>query len=109
MRSVDNKPGSLYCCRMDALTLSTAAATIRQLIGMFRQEKGARQDLTHKEFIEWLEYHRHEEVKELITHTFHLSNGVDELLRQDHAHIITKLNEANAMLTDILAHVKEFG
>ena len=61
------------------MDLVTAAATITQLIGLFRQEQGARKDLSHRQFIEWLEYHRHNEIKELITNTFHLSMQVDEI------------------------------
>jgi hypothetical protein len=91
------------------LDLATAAVTITQLLGLYRQEKGARQDLTHKEFIQWLEYHRHEELKELITHTFHLSSEVDQLLRADHDTIIKKLDTANKTLADILTHVAGLG
>ncbi len=44
---------------MDPITASTLLATLVQLIGLYRQEMGARKDLTHREFIEWLEVHRH--------------------------------------------------
>jgi len=87
----------------------TAAATITQLIGLFRQEKGARKHLSHKQFIEWLEYHRHEEIKELISHTFHLSTQVDEILKQDHKVILAKLDDVNRILLDILSRVEGLG
>jgi hypothetical protein len=93
---------------MDPLTLSTAAATIVQLIGMYRQERGARKDLDHRDFIEWLEYHRHEDIKELITHTFKLQSQVDDLLRQDHREILNKLSEVNRIVSDILARMDSF-
>jgi hypothetical protein len=54
---------------VDPISATNLAATLAQLIGLFRQERGARKDLTHREFIEWPEYHRHEEIKNLITHT----------------------------------------
>ncbi len=75
---------------------------------MFRQEMGTRKDLSHREFIEWLEYHRHEEIKELVTETYHLQTQVDELLRQDHAEIISKLDQVNTMVVEILRHVEGF-
>ena len=86
----------------------TAAATITQLIGLFRQERSAQKDLSHRQFIEWLEYHRHEEIKELITHTFHLSTEVDEILKQDHQIILARLDEVNRILLDILSRVQGF-
>jgi hypothetical protein len=87
------------------MDLTTAAVTITQLIGLYRQEAGARTDCTHREFIEWLEYHRHGEIKELITHTFHLQSQVDDLLRRDHDEIIAKLDQVNQIVADILARV----
>jgi predicted transcriptional regulator len=93
---------------MDPLTISTAFATLVQLLGIYRQERGARRDLDHRDFIEWLENHRHEEIKELITRTFHLQSQIDDLLRQDHAEILTKLDEVNQIVFDILAHVEGF-
>ena len=86
----------------------TAAATITQLIGLFRQERSAQKDLSHRQFIEWLEYHRHEEIKELVTHTFHLSTQVDEILKQDHQIILARLDEVNRILLDILSRVQGF-
>lgn len=91
------------------MDLVTALATIVQLIGMFRQEQGLREDLTHRQFIEWLEYHRHEQLKELISHTFHLSQEVDRLLREDQQTILAKLNDINSIVADILRHVEGFG
>jgi|SRR5581483_5643414 len=84
----------------------TAAATITQLIGLFRQEQSAQKDLSHRQFIEWLEYHRHEEIKELVTRTFHLSTEVDEILKQDHQIILGRLDEVNRILLDILSRVQ---
>jgi hypothetical protein len=58
--------------------------------------------------LKWLEVHRHEEIKELITHTFHLQSQVDDLLRQDHAEILSKLDHVNAIAMDILARIEGF-
>src|SRR2546423_1695937 len=93
---------------MDPLSGATAFATIIQLLAIYRQERGARQDLDHRDFIEWLECHRHEEVKELITNTYHLQSQVDDLLRQDHVLILEKLEEVNQIAASILARLDGF-
>lgn len=79
-----------------------------QVLAIYRQERGARKDLDHRDFIEWLEHHRHEEIKELITHTYHLQSQVDDLLRQDHALILAKLDEVNQIAASILARLDGF-
>ena len=67
---------------VDPLSAASALATIVQLIALFRQQSGTRKDLTHREFIEWLDARRHDEIRTLITDTYHLQAQVDELLRQ---------------------------
>jgi hypothetical protein len=93
---------------IDPLSGATAFATIVQLLAIYRQERGARKDLDHRDFIEWLEHHRHEEIKELITNTYHLQSQVDDLLRQDHALILQKLDEVNQISASILARLDGF-
>jgi hypothetical protein len=90
------------------MDMLTALVAITELIGLFRQEKTTKKDATHREFIEWLEYHRHEELKELITHTFHLASEVDALLREDQSVILAKLEKMNEMVADILSHIEPF-
>jgi hypothetical protein len=91
-----------------AMDIPTALVAITELIALFRQEKTTKGDATHREFIEWLEYHRHQELKELITHTFHLSSEVDALLRADQSIVLEQLKKMNAMIVDILSHVEPF-
>src|SRR5947208_16770785 len=93
---------------VDPISATNLAATLMQLIGLFRQERGTRKDLTHRDFIEWLEQHRHEEIKELITHTYHLQSQVDDLLRHDRVVILRKLDEVNQIAASILARLDEF-
>ena len=64
---------------MDPATISTTLATIVGLLCNYRQEKGDREQLDHRTFVEWLEYHRHEEIKTLICDTYHLQSEVDAL------------------------------
>jgi hypothetical protein len=91
---------------IDPPSAANFAATLIQLIGLFRQERGAQKDLTHREFMEWLEHHRHEEIKELITHTYRLQSQVDDLLQQDHVQILSKLDRVNAIVVEILSRVE---
>jgi hypothetical protein len=93
---------------IDSSAGATAFATIVQLLAIYRQERGARKDLDHRDFIEWLEHHRHEEIKELITNTYHLQSQVDDLLRQDRAVILHKLDEVNRIAASILARLDGF-
>lgn len=72
-----------------------------ELVGLlchFRQEKGDREALDHQAFIEWLEYHRHEELKNLIINTSALRTEVDNVLRSDQKDILQKLDEVLARL-----------
>lgn len=75
----------------------TALATVMQLIGLYRQEVGRRTDLTSEEFMTWLQTHRHDEIKNLISETFHLQDQVNVLLREDHTRIIEQLEELSGL------------
>jgi hypothetical protein len=58
--------------------------------------------------VEWLEYHRHDEIKNLICNTAGLQGEVDNLLRADHAIIIEKLDAVCTTLASLLSQVAEF-
>jgi hypothetical protein len=93
---------------MDPITASTTLATIVGLICNYKQECGAKKDLDHRDFIEWLEYHRHEDIKNLITNTHGLQEEVNKLLREDHAEILKKLDSINDVLSQVLSRVSGF-
>jgi hypothetical protein len=93
---------------MDPVTISTTLATVVGLLCNYRQEKGDREQLDHRTFIEWLEYHRHEEIKNLICDTYHLQSEVDALLREDSRRLATKLNNIEEMLARLLSRVEGF-
>src|SRR5438128_11226743 len=93
---------------MDALTGAGALGTIVQLICNYRAEKGAGAALNHQQFIEWLDYHRHEEIKNLICNTAALRTEVDTLLRADYAIIMGKLDAINTTLALLTSRVPEF-
>ena len=93
---------------MDLLTTAGTFGTIMGLICNYRQEKGAADALTHQKFIEWLEYHRHEEIKNLICSTAAIRSDIDNLLRADHDVVMQKLEAINTTLATITSHVEEF-
>ena len=93
---------------MDTLTASTTLATVVGLICNYKQERGAKKELAHRDFIEWLEYHRHEDIKNLIANTHGLQEEVNQLLREDHAEILKKLDSINEVLSQVLSRVSGF-
>jgi hypothetical protein len=88
--------------------ITTAFAEIVGLLCHYRQEKGDREALDHQKFIEWLEYHRHEEIKNLIVNTAALRTEIDGLLRSDHTLMLQKLDQIQDMLIKLLGRTEEF-
>jgi len=78
------------------------------LICNYRAEKGTDAALNHEQFIEWLDYHRHEEIKNLICNTAALRTEIDMVLKADHALIKDKLDAINTTLATLTSHVAEF-
>lgn len=91
---------------MDAIT---ALATITQLLGLFIQEKRGEEDLQKQQFIDWLECHRHEELKELICNSRHLSEQVDTILRTSQALILSEIHAVNGTLAQIMSRLQALG
>jgi len=92
----------------DPLTTASAFAAIVGLISNYRQEKGSKEALDHQNFVEWLEYHHHEEIKNLICNTAALRGEVDKLLRADHAIITEKLDAVSATMASLTSQIAEF-
>lgn len=88
---------------MDPLTF----AQIVQLLAIFVQEYRSRKDLTHRQFIEWLGTHRHDELKDLISESRYAAEEVDKILQQDHQLILSKLEVVSQIVADILSHIEE--
>ncbi len=93
---------------IDPLTATNTFATIVQLLGMFKQERKDSQNAGHQEFVEWLQYHRHEDVKNLICNTAAIQADVAKLLLQDTATILSKLDAMNGILATLLSRVNGF-
>lgn len=93
---------------MDPAFATTTLATIVGLICNFKQERKDSQDAKHEEFMEWLEYHHHEQIKDLLAHNYSLAAEVDGLLKQDTETILARLNGIDDVLAKILSHVEGF-
>ena len=89
-------------------SLIQAVATIVGLLCNFKQEKSAKEDLDHRKFVEWLEYHKHEDLKHLILQTHYLPREIDELLRKDQKEILNHLKELNGVFASILSKLDGF-
>lgn len=87
---------------------ATLFATLVGLICNFRQEKGAREALDHQKFMEWLEYHRHEDLKNLIVGQAALQSEVDKLLRSDMAQMLQKMDELYGIMVAMMGRLEEF-
>jgi ABC-type transporter Mla subunit MlaD len=94
---------------MDLLTPANALATIVQLLGVFAQERQTAKDASHQEFIEWLQYHKHEQLVSLISNTAAIQSEVAALLKEDRAELKAKLEAIDTTLATILSRVQGFG
>jgi hypothetical protein len=90
---------------MDPLT---AFVTIVQLIGLFKQEHSEQDSQSEQQFLRWLDHHHMEEIKELITNIFHLTDQVNQVLRADQKVILAKIHENNSLAAAALAELREF-
>ena len=93
---------------MPPLTAATTFATIVGLLRIFRQERGEQAKLNHQHFIEWVEYHHHEELKSLIVNNAALRTEVDKLLQADHTQMLEKLDRIEEILVSLMSRVDEF-
>ena len=93
---------------MEPLTGASTFATIVSLLRMFKQERGDREKLTHQQFMEWIEYHRHEELKSLFANSAALRSEIDALLRSDHAEMAQKLDRIQEGVVELLGRVDLF-
>jgi hypothetical protein len=82
--------------------------TLIALLSTFRQERGAEKNLDHQKFIEWLVFHRHDELKNLVVSTHFLSREIDDLLRRDQQEILQQLKSLNEVYASLLSRLDGF-
>ena len=83
-------------------------ATIVGLLCDFRQERGQQEALDHAKFVEWLQHHRHEELKNLIVSTTALRTEIDNLLRAEYSQMLRKLEGIEHILVRLMSGLNEF-
>jgi hypothetical protein len=88
---------------IDPILASQTFATIIGLICNYKQEHAANQT-----FVQYLEQHRFDDIKNAIAGTQAIQDAVNQLLREDHAQIVAKLNLINDVLTQVLSKVTGF-
>jgi hypothetical protein len=86
----------------------TALASIVSLLRIFKQERGDSKKGNHQDFMEWLDYHRHEDLKSFIANTAALRTEVDKVLAADHAVMLQKLDDIQTIVATLLSRVDEF-
>jgi hypothetical protein len=96
---------------VDPILLAQNAQYIATLVGLFcnfQRERGSQKASSHQEFIEWLEHHGHEELKNLIVNNHQLSREVDELLRKDQQEILNQIQNLNKTFATVLSRIDGF-
>lgn len=92
---------------LDPVTAAATFATLIQLLAIYKQERGDKASADHQQFMEWLAYHRHEELKQFIASSAAARAEVDRVLQQDHATMIEKLNSINECVISMAANISE--
>jgi ABC-type transporter Mla subunit MlaD len=93
---------------VDPITLTTSFATIVGLICNYKQQQQDQKAASSQDFLQWLDEHRHEELKNLILQTHGLESQVAYLLRRDHKLIMQQLSEIDKILATLLSRVEGF-
>ena len=93
---------------MDAMTVTNGFATLVGLLSVFKQERKDAKAATAQEFMGWLEAHRHQEIKDVIAQSHHLTAELDKLLHEDTQEILAKLSAMDSVLATIASRVESF-
>jgi len=96
---------------LDPERLKSGSQFLTSVIGLiinFQKERKSKKESAHKDFMEWLEYHRHDDVKAAIAGTQAVQDEVNKLLRDDHAQILVKLDSIDGVVTQILYKITGF-
>jgi hypothetical protein len=93
---------------MEPITMAFAFSTIVGLVCNFRQEKKGRNDLSNKDFLDWLEEHNFKEIKEEISQNSELLSQLDNTLRYDFDVVNEKLDKIDRVISSLLLNVEEF-
>jgi hypothetical protein len=87
----------------------SAFISIIGLLRMFKQEAGERKAKDHREFVAWLDAHQHNVLSDLVTRNVGLCTQMDELLREDRANVIARLDKLQEIIAALLGRIDGMG
>ena len=89
-------------------TSVNAFATVVGLVGLYRQEKGAKDSLTGSKFLEWLTEHQHENTRVQIENNSQLLSSLDGLLKLERGIFLDKFDQVMSQLAQIMSRIDTF-
>lgn len=90
---------------IDPSTAATTFATIVGLICNFKQERREEKVLDRGAFLQWLDEHKHSDLKEFVLRSQEIAAEVDNLIKADTVTIISKLEQIDTVLATILGRI----
>lgn len=76
------------------------------MLTLFVQERRHRIDLDHKAFLDWLDHHQFQELKQIIQNTHDLSREIDELLLNRQDEILSEIKLVGTAISQIANELK---
>lgn len=86
----------------------TALITLLGLLVTFVQEQGSKRNLSHRQFKDWLDTRRHDQLSDQLAENQHLQSQVDALLLENHDTLLAKIGEIERLLSTLLSRVSGF-
>ena len=85
------------------LEIAATFATLVSLFGEFLKGRKEAKQASRQDFLEWLDYHRHEEIKELICRSGEVGQEIDKLILMDTQIIRSHLSQLEQMISGLLS------
>lgn len=90
------------------MDLSTGTGLLLSLLQIWFHERDQTKQASRGEFLDWLEQHRHHEVKDLLIHNVLLSEGIEKLLQQNQQELLTRLDKIESILLALVSGMDGF-
>ena len=92
---------------MDLILAATTYATIAGLVCNFKQERNNQRDLTHEQFVAWLDERKREDLKEFILRSQEIPNEIQTLLKEDTEAILVRMKELRDSLAELPTSIRD--
>lgn len=93
---------------MEPITAATTFSSFVGLLALFKSERKGQGEDEYKEFLEWLESKRYNNLIEEITSNHQLSLSIKMLVKQNHEEFIEKFNTIEHALTHLASSIEGF-